>query len=321
MPDERLFMLADEGRLRDPDVLRSEVDRMLGDAKSRALVDNFAGQWLQLRDLTSLSPDPDRYPAFDEDLRLAMREETERFFEAVIREDRSILEFLTADFSFVNERLAKHYGMQGVRGGEFQKVELPQQRRGVLTHASILMLTSNPTRTSPVKRGQWILDNVLGAPPPPPPEGVEELSEDEETLGSLRERMEQHRANPSCAVCHRQMDALGFGLENFDGIGAWRDRDGRFDIDPAGELPGDQAFSGPAELMELLVQQRRDDFCRCLAEKLLTYALGRGLGPYDRCATQSILNQLVEEDFRFSVLAKAVVTSDPFLYREIVGAR
>ncbi len=320
MPDERLFSLADEGRLQDPDRLRAEVERMLADPKSRALVNNFGGQWLQLRDLATLSPDPERFPDFDEELRGAMRGETERFFEAVIREDRSVLEFLSADFSFINQRLAEHYGIEDVRGEGFQQVTLPPQRRGVLTHASVLMLTSNPTRTSPVKRGQWILDNVLGEPPPPPPDGVEELSEDDETLGSLRERMEQHRANPSCAVCHRQMDALGFGLENFDAVGAWRDRDGRFEIDPAGELPGDQRFSGPAELMQLLADERRDEFCRCLTEKLLTYALGRGLSAYDRCAVNSILDQLADDEFRFSALVKAVVTSDPFLYRELAGA-
>jgi hypothetical protein len=190
----------------------------------------------------------------------------------------------------------------------------------VLTHASILMLTSNPTRTSPVKRGQWILNNILGEPPPPPPPGVEELNDDDETLGSLREKMEQHRANPACAVCHRQMDALGFGLENFDGIGAWRDRDGRFEIDPSGELPGNQAFAGPAELMSILAQGRRDAFSRCLAEKVLTYGLGRGLGPYDRCAVNAILDRLAADGYRFSTLVKAVVTSEPFLYREVIGA-
>jgi hypothetical protein len=320
MPDDRLFELADRGELGDIATLEAEVDRMLRDDKARALVDNFAGQWLQLRDVAVLSPDPVKYPAFDEALRAAMTEETERFFEAVIREDRSVLDFLNADFSYINERLAKHYGMSGIEGDEFRRVALSGQRRGVLTHASILMLTSNPTRTSPVKRGQWILNNILGEPPPPPPPGVEELNDDDETLGSLREKMEQHRANPACAVCHRQMDALGFGLENFDGIGAWRDRDGRFEIDPSGELPGNQAFAGPAELMSILAQGRRDAFSRCLAEKVLTYGLGRGLGPYDRCAVNAILDRLAADGYRFSTLVKAVVTSEPFLYREVIGA-
>ena len=320
MPDEELFDLAAKGELRQTPTLHAQVERMLADPKARALVDNFAGQWLQLRDVANLSPDPERYPAFDEELRAAMLQETELFFAAIIREDRSVLDFLSADFSYVNERLAQHYGIADVQGQEFRRVALPAQRRGVLTHASILLLTSNPTRTSPVKRGQWILDNFLGEPPPPPPPGIEELEEDDETLGSLRERMEQHRANPSCAVCHRQMDTLGFGLENFDAIGAWRETDGRFAIDPAGELPGNQHFSSPAELMQVLAEQKREAFTRRLAEKLLTYGLGRGLGPYDRCAVNAILDHAAAEEFRFSALVKAIVISDPFLFRELTGA-
>lgn len=320
MPDEKLFDLAAKGELRQAPTLHAQVDRMLADPKARALVDNFAGQWLQLRDVANLSPDPGRYPGFDEELRAAMLQETELFFEAIVREDRSVLEFLNADFSYVNERLARHYGIADVQGQEFRRVALPAQRRGVLTHGSILLLTSNPTRTSPVKRGQWILDNFLGESPPPPPPGIEELEDDDETLGSLRERMEQHRANPSCAVCHRQMDALGFGLENFDAIGAWRETDGRFAIDPAGELPGNQRFSGPAELMQVLAEQKQEAFTRRLAEKLLTYGLGRGLGPYDRCAVNAILDQAAAEQFRVSALVKAIVTSEPFLFRELKGA-
>lgn len=319
MPDEELFRLASQGELRNTENLEKQVRRMLTHEKSRALVDNFAGQWLQLRDVERLSPDPARFPSFDEPLRAAMLRETELFFEAVIREDRSVLDFLNADFSYVNERLAAHYGIADVKGDEFRRVSLPADRRGVLTQASILFLTSNPTRTSPVKRGQWILSNILGQPPPPPPPGIEELDDDGETLGSLREQMEQHRSNPSCAVCHRQMDALGFGLENFDVVGAWRDRDGRFAIDPSGTLPGEQSFSGPAELMGILAASRRGEFCRCLAEKMLTYALGRGLGPYDRCAVNGVLERMEQNDFRFSALVMGVVTSDPFLMRESLG--
>jgi hypothetical protein len=206
-----------------------------------------------------------------------------------------------------------------VSGNEFQRVALGDQRRGVLTQASILLLTSNPTRTSPVKRGKWILENMLGAPPPPPPPNVPELEDDGELLGTLRERMEQHRSNPSCAVCHQQMDALGFGLENFDGIGAWRDRDGRFEIDPAGRLPGGVGFTSPAELMQALAERKRGDFCRCLAEKMLTYALGRGLATYDRCAVRHVLQRLEAADYRFSALVTGIVTSDPFLLREAKG--
>jgi hypothetical protein len=230
-----------------------------------------------------------------------------------------VLDFLTADVSYVNARLARHYGIEGVAGDEFRRVALPEDRRGVLTQASILMLTSNPTRTSPVKRGKWILENFLGEPPPPPPPGVEELDEEAETLGSLRERMEQHRANPSCAVCHTQMDALGFGLENFDGVGAWRERDGRFAINAAGELPGGRGFTGPAELMDVLSREKREQFCRCLTEKMLTYALGRGLGVHDRCAVNTILARMAEEEFRFSSLVSGIVTSEPFLMRESRG--
>jgi mono/diheme cytochrome c family protein len=319
MPDEELFGLAKEGKLRDRETLEAQARRMLLDPRARALVDNFAGQWLQLRDVDKLSPDPERYPAFDEALRTAMRRETELFFEALIRDDRSVLDFLTADFSYVNARLARHYGIEGVAGDEFRRVALPEDRRGVLTQASILMLTSNPTRTSPVKRGKWILENFLGEPPPPPPPGVEELDEEAETLGSLRERMEQHRANPSCAVCHTQMDALGFGLENFDGVGAWRERDGRFAINAAGELPGGRGFTGPAELMDVLSREKREQFCRCLTEKMLTYALGRGLGVHDRCAVNTILARMAEEEFRFSSLVSGIVTSEPFLMRESRG--
>jgi hypothetical protein len=319
MPDDELFDLAERDDLHKPQVLKSQIARMLQDPKSQSLVDNFAGQWLQLRDLTRLQPDPELFPTFDEDLRSDMRRETEQFFAAIMREDRSVLEFLNADFTYANERLAAHYGIEGVTGEGFRRIDLPEQRRGVLTQASVLLITSNPTRTSPVKRGKWILENILGEPPPPPPPNVPELEEDAEVLGSLRERMEQHRSNESCAVCHRQMDALGFGLENFDAIGAWRERDGRDEIDPSGVLPGNVEFSGPADLMETLVEQRRDAFCRCLAEKLLTYAVGRGLESYDRCAVEEITTHLADHDYRFSELVTGIAMSDPFRMRERLG--
>lgn len=317
MPDQRLFDLAAAGDLNYPDTLASEAKRMLADPKSVALVDNFAGQWLQLRDVSRLMPDPTKFPDFDGNLRTAMRRETELFVAAMIRENRSVLEFLDADFTYVNERLAKHYGMADVVGDEFQKVHLADGRRGVLTHASILMLTSNPTRTSPVKRGKWILDNFLAQPPPPPPADVPELEEGNETLGSLREQMEQHRANESCAACHRTMDALGFGLENFDAIGAWRENDGKFRVDSSGELPGGRKFQGASDLMQILAEEQKDSFCRCLAEKLLTYALGRGLGSYDRCTVKDCLTTMKEHEYRFSSLVTAIVTSDPFTMREL----
>jgi len=316
MPDKTLFDLARTGVLHKPDVLEAQARRMLLDPKARALIDNFAGQWLQLRDIPKMTPDPERYPSFDEELRSAMLRETQLFFESVIREDRSVLDFLAADFTFVNERLAKHYGMAGVTGSEFQKVSLAGGRRGLLTQASILTLTSNPTRTSPVKRGKWILENILGEPPPPPPANVPELKDNEELLGTLRERMEQHRTNEACAVCHTQMDTLGFGLENFDGIGAWRDRDGRFAIDSSGTMPGGRDFKDASQLMQILADQKRDAFCRCLTEKMLTYALGRGLVSYDRCAVRAILKRLAADNYRMSALVAGIVTSEPFMLRE-----
>jgi len=323
MPDEELFQLAEEERLREPDVLRAQVMRMLADPKSQALVENFAGQWLQLRNLETAAPDPQRFPAFDDALRSAMRRETELFFETVMREDRSIMDFIDAKFTFVNEPLAKHYGLEGIEGDEFQRVDLDgHQRSGVLTHASIMTVTSNPTRTSPVKRGKWVLENFLGAPPPPPPAGVEELAEDEESVlsGSLRERMEQHRAKASCAVCHEEMDALGFGLENYDAIGAWRTRDGEFEVDASGTLPGNRTFESPAELKAILAE-KRDAFCRCLAEKLLTYALGRGLERYDRPAVDAICAAAAENGYRFSELVVRIVESDPFTMRRGDGGK
>ncbi|MBX3436439.1 MAG: DUF1592 domain-containing protein [Planctomycetaceae bacterium] len=316
MPDQELFDLAAAGKLKDPETLKAQAARMLADPRSRALIDNFAGQWLQLRDLAHLQPDADLFPGFDDDLRAAMRRETELLFECVIHEDRSVLDLLSADFTYVNSRLANHYGVTGVTGDEFQRVDLPSQRRGLLTHASILLLTSNPTRTSPVKRGKWILENILGEPPPPPPPGVPELEESGQLLGSLRERMEEHRRNESCAVCHRRMDALGFGLENFDAIGAWREQDGRFSIDPSGTLPGGVNFRSPNELVQILVEQKQAEFVRCLTRKLLVYALGRGLSSQDRCSLDTIEEQLAAGGFRFHALIDAIVTSDPFVLRE-----
>jgi hypothetical protein len=319
MPDEELFSLAVEDKVREPEVLRGQVTRMLQDPKAGALVKNFAGQWLQLRDMAKVAPDPEMFPDFDEGLRAAMQRETEMFFANIMRENRSVLEFLDADYTYLNQRLAKHYGIGGVEGEEFRRVVLQDQRRGVLTQASILTLTSNPTRTSPVKRGKWILENILGDPPPPPLPGIQSLEDQPELLGSLRERMQQHRADPNCAVCHKRMDALGFGLENFDATGAWRERDGKFPIDASGTLPGELRFDGPGELMQILKDHEKQDFCRCLTRKMLTYALGRELQPYDRCTVESIVKQLAEDDYRFAGLVLGIVTSDPFTMRGSKG--
>ena len=248
MPDAELLREARQETLRKN--LDAQIKRMLASPKAQGLVENFGGQWLNLRNLKTVQPDPVRFPRFDDQLRSAMQKETELFFAAIVRENRSVLDFLDADFTYVNEPLAKLYGIPGIKGDEFQRVSLTGTvRGGVLTQASVLTITSNPTRTSPVKRGKWILENILGTPPPPPPPEVPELAEEGTALtGSLRQRMEQHRANPNCAVCHQRMDPLGFGFENFDAIGAWRDKDGSFVIDPSGQLPGGESFQGPAEL-------------------------------------------------------------------------
>jgi len=316
MPDEELFRLAGARKLHKPEVLTAQVRRMLLDAKSSALVDNFAGQWLELRNLDSFKPDPDRFPEFDEDLRNAMRQETRLFFEAVIHEDRSILDFIDGKYTFLNERLAKYYGIPGIAGNEFRRVALSgDERSGVLTQASVLMVSSYPTRTSPVLRGKWILENFLNDPPPPPPPGVPNLNESAiGTTASLRQQLEQHRANPACAVCHTRMDPLGLGLENYDAVGRWRTKDGKFDIDSTGTLPGGRTFRSPAELKEIL-KSDHDVFAQCLAEKMLTYALGRGLERYDRPTVNLICRRLAASDYRFSRLVLGIVQSPAFEMR------
>ncbi len=315
MPDEELFGLAERKELRAKDNLERQVRRMLKDPRAHALTENFAGQWLQLRSVKTVTPDKKSYPGFDDALRQAMIRETELFFETVVREDRSVLDFLDADFTFVNERLAKHYGIPGVKGPDFRKVSLAAlPRRGVLTQASILTVTSNPSRTSPVKRGKWILENILNTPPPPPPPDVPELDDGKELKGTLRQRMEQHRTNALCASCHQRLDPLGFGFENFDGIGGWRDREGKFPVDASGTLPGGQSFKGPLELVAIL-KGRQSEFRRCLADKMLTYALGRGLELYDRCALDDICSAVERDGNRFSSLVLAVVRADAFQNR------
>ena len=318
MPDATLFDLAKRGQLRKSDVLRKQVDRMLADPKADALVKNFAGQWLQLRKLREMTPDPDVFPKFNEALRNDMIRETELFFEEIMRENRSIMEFLDADYTIVNDRLAKHYGLKNVTGTKFRKVSWPDARRGgVLTQASVLTVTSNPTRTSPVSRGKWVLENIFNAPPPPPAPDAGELSEDKKVIESapLRKRLEMHRANPSCATCHERMDPLGFGLENFDGIGSWRDKDGKFPIDASGTLPGGKTFNGPEELRKILLKTKAAEFRKCFAEKMLTYSLGRGLTYQDRCVVDDLCDTLAKNDNRFVSLVHAIVQSDPFLLR------
>jgi mono/diheme cytochrome c family protein len=315
-PDEELFAHAARGTLRQGNNLIRQVRRMLADPKSRALAENFAGQWLQTRGLRDYTPDPTLFPDFDGALRAAMIRETELFFDAVVRDDRSVLDFLGGDFTFVNERLARHYKLSGVQGEEFRKVSLVgTPRRGVITQASVMAVTSNPTRTSPVKRGRWVLDNILGTPPPGPPPGVEQLKEANESNGTtLRQRTERHRTNANCAACHAAMDPLGFGLESFDATGGLRTHDGDHPIDDAGVLPDGQSFNGAAGLRAVLLE-RREAFARCLAEKLLTYALGRGLNRGDRWAITDIARKLTSNEYRFSALVLAIVHSDPFQIR------
>ena len=319
VPDDELLDLASRGQLRAH--LAPQIRRLLAAPKSRALVDNFAGQWLQIRSLESLQPDRKTFPTFDPALRSAMQQETELFFEHVMREDRSLFDFLSADYTFVNARLAKFYGLTLATApathDEFQKISLAgTPRRGVLTHASILTLTSNPTRTSPVKRGKWVLENLLGTPPPPPPPNIPELDDKSRQLtGTLRQQLEQHRANPSCASCHARMDPIGFGLENFDAIGAFREKDGPSLIDAAGKLATGDTFSSSSELTALLVKNRADDFRRCLAEKMLTYALGRGVEYYDRPAVEKIMADVRANGDTFSALIFAVANSFPFQNR------
>jgi hypothetical protein len=317
MPDDVLFDLASRKKLRKE--LRSQVARMLADSRSSALTDNFAGQWLQLRTLEILSPDAVKFPAFDADLRQAMRRETEMLFETIARENRPVGEFLTADYTFVNERLARHYGIDGVRGSEFVRVSAAKASRGgVLTHASILTLTSNPTRTSPVKRGKWVMENILGTPPPPPPPGVPSL-ESKELKGTLRERMEQHRKDPSCASCHERMDTIGFAFEHFDGVGQYRADDDGSPLATAGELPGGLKFADHRDLNSRLAQDREAEFMRCLSEKMLTYALGRGSEYYDRPALEHIQARLRKGGGKFQELLLAVVESVPFQMRRGEG--
>jgi hypothetical protein len=316
MPDDELLSLAEKGRLRDPAVLHAQVRRMMADPKAHALVENFGGEWLQTRNLDALKPDASKFPEFDAELRDDMRTETQMFFEAIVKEDRSILDFLDGRFTFLNERLAKFYGIAGVTGREFRRVTLDgHQRAGVLTQASVLTVSSYPTRTSPVIRGKWILENLLNTPPPPPPPDVPAF--DDNGVGStasVRQRLESHRANPACAGCHSRLDPLGFGLENYDAIGRWRTTDGNIPVDSAGVLPDGTKFSGAEELRGVLLAKKAQ-FTRALTEKILTYALGRGLEDYDRPAVEKIAASVERNGFRFSQLIESTVDSVPFRMR------
>ncbi len=312
MPDAELLALANKGQLRDPRVMKEQIQRMIKHGRSSQFIENFAGQWLNLRNLEKFTPNPNLFPQWDDEVRTLARNETYYLVMHVMREDMSVKRLLDADYTFVNERLARFYGIPGVTGTKFRMVSTKGHKRmGVLTHASVLALTSNPTRTSPVKRGKWILDNILGMPPPPAPPDVPEL-EKTELVGTLRQRMEQHVANPACASCHKLMDPLGLALENYDAVGRWRTQEPGGPIDPSGELPDGDVLKGPGDLIRSLTTKNSALFARCFTEKLMTYALGRGLEYYDRCAVDRIMAAAAKDDYRISTLIYEIVMSDPF---------
>ncbi|MFN7926013.1 MAG: DUF1592 domain-containing protein [Bryobacteraceae bacterium] len=316
MPDDELLSLAESGKLRAPGVIEGQVKRLLADDRSAAFAANFAGQWLETRNLDVVKPDPQKFPDWGPDLRDAMKAETRLFFEAILRENRPLAEFLDARFTFVNDRLARHYGIPGIAGPEFRRIELAtDQRGGILSHASVLTVSSYPTRTSPVIRGKYVMQNILGTPPPAPPPDVPQL--DEESVGSaasLRQQMEKHRASATCAACHNRMDVLGFGLENYDAIGKWRTMDGKFPVDSSGTLPSGKSFATPAEF-RVLLKNDLQGFARCMTEKMLTYALGRGLERYDRRTVDGIVRTLAADDYKFQTLIGEIVRSLPFQNR------
>ncbi|NBR84635.1 MAG: DUF1592 domain-containing protein [Verrucomicrobia bacterium] len=330
MPDDELLNLAGKNQLTSG--LESQVRRMLKDPRAESLTTSFALQWLQLQRLSTFAPDNKLFPSFDERLRRAMLRETQLFFGEIVREDRSVLDLVDANYTYLNEALAKHYGIADTAGNalyqkktkpdgkpiprdQFVRVSLAgSERGGLLTQASILTVTSNPTRTSPVKRGKWVLEQILGTPPPPPPPNVPELDQQKKLTGTLRQRMEQHRENPSCANCHKQMDALGFAFENYDAVGRYRTKDAEGNIDPSGTLPDGKTFNGPAELKTIL-KAKKELVVRNLAEKLLTYGIGRGLEFHDNRALNQICDQAARSDYKFSALITSIVKSDPFRLR------
>jgi hypothetical protein len=317
IPDDQLLNLAEQGKLKDSTVLEQQVARMLGDPKSKSFVSNFAGQWLYLRNLDTLKPDPDEFPEFDNSLGEAFKKETELFFRSILREKRPVTELLDAKYTFVNQRLAEFYQMHGVYGTQFRRVELTDPNRfGILGQGSLMRVTSYPNRTSIVQRGKWVLENLLGTPPPPPPANVPSLNaHGKDGKLSMRQAMEQHRANPACAGCHARMDPIGFALENYDGVGAWRDKDKGVWIDASGKLPDGSVFRGPAGLSHLILDRYRDQFIATFTEKLMTYALGRGIESYDRPALRSIIREAEKNNTTIPALIDGIVKSSQFQMR------
>lgn len=321
MPDDELLALAERGELRKNGNLEKQVARMMKDWRVRGFVSNFAGQWLQIRNIWEMSPDERVFKKWKDSLKGSLKEEAELFFQAVMQEDRSVLDLIDADFTFLNEQLAKFYGIDGVNGSNFRRVQLPPEspRGGVVTMGAVLLTTSTPTRTSPVIRGKWILEQILGTPPPAPPPDVPPLPEGkgvDQSL-SLRARLDEHNKNVECAACHKRMDPLGFALENFDGVGGWRDADGKWPIDASGALPNGRKFNGPRELKTVLKSKQ---FLSNFTEKMLTYALGRGLDYYDRCAVDEVVKKMEPQGNKFSALVAGIVTSEPFLKRKTAEA-
>jgi hypothetical protein len=314
-PDQELQRIASEGRLKTPGMMSRQVTRMLADDRAEALATRFASQWLRLQDLDQVLPDPIQFPYFDHTLGQAFRQETERFVDSLFREDRSVLDLLTADYTFVNERLARHYGIPDISGSVFQRVKLPDYRRGILGQGSVLTLTSIATRTSPVMRGKWVLEVLMGSPPPPPPPNVPPLDETKGTSGSrlltVRERMEEHRKNPSCTSCHRVIDPVGLALENFDVTGKWRAKDGDVAVDASGTLYDGTAMDGPSGLREALLKHK-DMFLMSFTENLMTYALGRRLEAYDMPAVRRIIRDAARQDYRIGAFINGVVNSVAF---------
>ena len=321
IPDDDLLRASEHGKLKDPAAFDRQVRRMLDDPKSEALISNFAGQWLQLRNVRNVQPNSDEFPDFDDNLRQGFRRETELLFESILREDRNVLDLLTADYTFVNERLARHYGIADVSGSRFRRVAVADEsRRGLLGQGSILALTSHAERTSPVVRGKWILENILGMPVPPPPPDVPPLKENQEGQKprTMREQMAEHRANAVCASCHKIMDPVGFALENFDAVGAWRSQEAGQPIDASGELADGTKVDGIDGLRRALVS-RPEVFAGTLTEKLLTYALGRGLDYRDMPTVRAIVRDAARQDYRFSSIILGVVHSVPFQMRTAAG--
>ncbi len=316
MPDDTLIDLAAKGQMVRPAVIRQQVARMIQSPKAQAFADNFAAQWLNLRKLAIVEFDPKQYPV-TADLRRDMATETKDFFLGILRNGRPITDFIDAKYTYLNGRMAEHYGIPGITGDEFRKVALTGERGGVLTQASVLTVTSNPTRTSPTKRGKWVLENIFGTPPPPPPPGVSDIPDEAHKIEgmTLRQLMEQHRKNPACAVCHQKMDPIGFGMEHFDPIGRWRTMEGKFPVNSTGTLPSGQSFDGAGQLEKILLAQKAL-FARALSEKLLTYALGRGVDFKDKCALDAAVASAAPSGYRLDALVAAVATSDPFLKRK-----